>query len=308
MTTDAKTLNGVYTAIVTPLQNDKSVDFETFEKLVDEQIRAEISGLVPIGSTGEASTLNLEEKKQIVQICIDKAKKITDSNKRFMPVIPGASSNVTAEACELHKLFGDMGAFATLQSTPWYNKPTQEGIYEHFKAIAQSSDTKVVLYNIPGRTGVHLEPKTILRLAKNFKNIIAVKDADTDPQRLQKLIYDLSKIRSDFSVLSGEDATLLATLCMGGQGLISVFSNAKPKEVMTLFNCYQNQDMKYAGQIAGKLSTLIETLSCTNNPIAIKSMLALMGFIKPNFRMPLTAMAASELQDFEQKLKSLEWL
>lgn len=292
---------GVFTAIVTPFTAAGELDLTAFEKIAKFQLEQGIHGLVPCGTTGEAPTLSTEEKTILVKKCVELACK-------KVPVIAGASSNNTREACKQHVFMADLGATATLQACPWYNKPTQDGLYKHFKAISESSNCGIVLYNVPGRTASHLEVDTIVKLVADCKNIIAIKDADTNPLRIQRLITETKAVRSDFSILSGEDSNLLPILAMGGDGLISVYSNARPQEAVALFKACEQNEWQYAAKISAKVAPLIGELFSVSNPIPIKSMLAKMGYCGNNFRLPLTPLNEAQLAHFEQFLINAGWV
>jgi 4-hydroxy-tetrahydrodipicolinate synthase len=209
---------GVYTALVTPFTDDGKLDLAAYRALIEAQLQAGISGLVPCGTTGEASTLTPEEHAEVVATCVK-----TVAGK--VPVVAGAGANDTAKAVETTKRMAELGVDGVLSVTPWYNKPTQEGLYRHFRAVADASAKPVILYNVPGRTGVDMLPETIVRLAKDAANIVAVKEATGSIQRAQEIANKLHGVRDDFSILSGDDGLILGMLAIGGHGVISVTSH-----------------------------------------------------------------------------------
>lgn len=292
---------GIYTAIVTPFQQDSSLDLNALERLIKLQLEAKVHGIVACGSTGEAMTLTDDEISQVVQTCQKHAQGITQ-------IIAGAGDNVTLKACQKQKRMHNLGVAATLHVTPWYNKPTQEGLYRHYRAIVDAASTPVILYNVPGRTGVNLEVSTVLRLAKECPSIVGIKDANADAERLQLMLAGLIDLRGDFAVLSGEDGFLLPLLAMGGHGLISVMSNVAPKECVQLFDAFNTKDHAMAQKLANKLIHLVKLMFFKTNPIPVKTALHLMGLIENAFRLPLCPLEQNDYDYIKRELTKLGWL
>ncbi len=269
-------LKGVYTAIVTPFKMDGSIDEVRFRSLIEEQIKAGVTGILPCGTTGESPTLNHEEHNRVIEICCDQVKGRCE-------VMAGTGSNSTAEAIFMTEHAKKAGATSTLQVVPYYNKPTQKGMYEHFIKIADTVNLPVVIYNIPGRTGINLETKTLAELAKH-KNIIAVKEASGSIAQMMSVI---SAVPEDFSVLSGDDKLTLPLIAVGGHGVVSVASNIIPETMVEMVQ------LGLSGNIAGmrklhyELSELFDTLFIETNPLPVKAVLALLGKVENSFRLPM---------------------
>lgn len=292
---------GIWTALVTPFCEDGSVDFEAFRNLVQRQINAGIHALVPCGSTGEAATLSDFEKIELVKICIELSR-----NK--IPVIAGAGNNDTSKAIALHKQMKNSGATAALHVTPYYNRPTQEGLYRHFCAIAESSDLPMVLYNVPSRTGVDLASSTTLRLAKDLPQVVAIKETSTDTARIQNLISELKSFRPDFLVLSGEDAFLLPLLALGGHGLISVGSNLAPDTFCSVFEHVHLNQLEKAQSHFAKIAQLTPLMFMSSNPIPVKTALSFLDLIKNCYRLPLCPMDSDQTEQLRVDLIKQGWL
>jgi 4-hydroxy-tetrahydrodipicolinate synthase len=292
---------GIFTALVTPFKKDGSVDVTAISTLVERQIQAGIQGIVACGSTGETATLEDFEQIQIVQTCLDVA-------KGRIPIIAGAGNNQTKRACQLQRNMSELGVAATMHVLPWYNKPTQEGLYRHFRAVAESSNTPVILYNVPSRTGVDLEAKTLLRLAQDCPIIVGLKETNLEPVRMQSSIMALKQIRSDFSFLSGEDGFLLPLLAMGGDGLISVGSNLVPKMFVDLQANFASGDLSKARELAGQLAHLTSLMFFRTNPIPAKTALAKLGLAEESFRLPLCELSSEDGEFLAQGLRKLNIL
>ena len=282
---------GTITAIVTPFAEDGEFDEESMRRLVDFQVENKIEGIVPCGTTGESPTLEHEEHKKVVQTVIDAANGKTK-------VIAGAGSNSTKHAVELTKLAADLGADATLHVSPYYNKPTQEGLFRHFSEIAKAADIPIVVYNIKGRTAINIETATLARLAKEHSNIAAVKEASGDINQMQDVLNTLPK---EFDVLSGDDKMTFPLMKIGGKGVISVASNIIPAEVRELTEYALKGEMQKAEEMHNKLLPLFEGLFVETNPIPIKAALAMKGMIKESYRLPMCEMQAEN----KEKLKKL---
>lgn len=286
-------LKGSIVAIVTPFKKGK-VDEKKLKELVDFQIKNGTNGIVPCGTTGESPTLTNEEHDRVIEICIEAA------NKR-VPVIAGTGSNSTQEAIERTIHAAKAGADASLQVSPYYNRPTQEGLYQHFKAIAQSADIPIVLYNIAGRTGVNIEPETVARLAHDCKNIVAVKEASgsLDQASVTKMLCP-----KNFLLIAGDDSLTLPIMAVGGTGIISVVANIVPKDVAALCAAYEKGDMKKAQEIHYKLLPLIKAMFYETNPIPVKTAMGLMGLCDPEIRLPLCKMSDKNLERLKTALKN----
>ena len=295
---------GVYTALVTPFLDDGRVDVDAYRALVQEQIAGGVSGLVPCGTTGEASTLSAEEHALVVKACVD----AVAASPRKVPVVAGAGSNDTKKAVELHARVQSLGVDGALHVTPWYNKPTQEGLYRHFRAIAESSSLPVILYNVPGRTGVDMLPDTIGRLAKDCPTIVAVKEATGSIQRAQEVLNRLHGVRSDFSVLSGDDGNILSLLALGGHGVISVTSHVCVAELSKMVAAWNERRIEEAQALSRRTSPLATILFFRSNPIPVKTALALQGRMRANFRLPLCPLDDGETQQLKGMLQAEGWL
>ncbi len=267
---------GVYTAIVTPFNKDGSLDIGSLEGLIEFQIENNISGIVPVGTTGESPTLTVKEHIKVVE---HTCKTVNGRVK----VIAGTGSNNTDEAIELTGLAKASGADATLQVAPYYNKPTQEGIFRHYKKIAEEVNLPLIVYNIPARTGRNIEVDTITRLA-GFPNIAAVKEASGSIAQIMEVI---EKTPDDFDVLSGDDAITLPLMAAGGTGLISVASNLYPGLMIDLVKYGLDGDFEGMRKLNKKLMPMFRMMSIEQNPLPIKAALAINGYINEVYRLPL---------------------
>ncbi len=283
---------GSIVAIVTPFSDGK-VDEKKLRELIDFQIKNGTSGIVPCGTTGESATLNFEEHEKVIKITIDQV------NKR-VPVIAGTGSNSTAEAIMLTKEAASAGADASLQVSPYYNRPTQAGLYEHFKAVAQSVNVPIILYNIAGRTGVNIEPETIARLARDCKNIVAVKEASGSLDQMSRIRQLCPK---SFDLISGDDSLTLPVLSIGGTGIISVVANIVPGEVAALVSAFEKGDIGKAQQLHYKLLPLIKAVFIETNPIPVKTAMGLLGMCAPDLRLPMCRMSDTNLEKLKNCLK-----
>ena len=282
---------GSIVAIITPFKNDK-VDEPTLKKLVEFQINSGTNAIVPCGTTGESPTLSTEEHEHVIDVCIEAA-------KGRVPIIAGTGSNSTAEAVTLTKHAAKAGANGALSVSPYYNKPTQEGLYRHFKAISESANIPIVLYNIAGRTAVNIEPPTIARLAKDCKNIIGVKEASGSLDQMQTIKRLCPK---EFILLSGDDALLLPVLSIGGTGVISVAANIVPKDILKLIAAFSSGNIAEAQKIHYQLLPLLKALFLETNPIPVKAAAALLGMCSPEIRLPLCEMSASHQEQLKNAL------
>jgi 4-hydroxy-tetrahydrodipicolinate synthase len=266
---------GAFTALVTPF-SDGQVDTQALRNHVDFQIEKGIAGLVPCGTTGEASTLSHDEHVEVVRITVE-------HTAGRVPVIAGSGSNSTAEALELTKRVKETGADACLMITPYYNKPTQEGLYQHFSTIAKKVDIPIVLYNVPGRTGINMLPETVGRLS-TIPNIVGLKDAAAD---LKQTSYTRQLVPDDFVILSGEDTLVYPLMAVGASGVISVTSNILPGEMAELCRLFLEGNIAGAAELHHKLLPMCDAMFVETNPIPVKAALAMMGRMKNEFRLPM---------------------
>lgn len=284
---------GAITALVTPMK-DGMVDEEKLRNLVEFQINNGISALVPCGTTGEAATLSYEEHMRVIEIVVEQ------SNKR-VPVIAGTGSNSTHETIYLTEFAKKVGCDAALVVTPYYNKPTQKGLYEHFKAVADAVDIPIVLYNVPGRTSVNMLPDTVIKLSK-IKNIVAVKEASGSLDQVSEIIAGVSP---DFDVLSGDDSLTIPMMALGAKGVISVASNIIPKEVSQMVDLWLKCDIASARDLHLKLFPLFKGIFIETNPIPVKKALYLMGIIENDIRLPLVEMTPEGTEKLRKILVDL---
>jgi 4-hydroxy-tetrahydrodipicolinate synthase len=271
---------GAITAIVTPFKKDGSLDEAALRKLVDFQIAKGIDGIVAVGTTGESPTLSHEEHQKVVEIIIDQANGKTK-------VIAGTGSNSTEEALSLTRHAKDAGADAALLVCPYYNKPTQNGLYLHFKEVANKVDIPMILYNIQGRTGINMENATTVKLATECSNILAVKEASGNISQMMDLIAAAPKT---LEVLSGDDNMTLPLMVLGGKGIISVASNIVPDKVGAMVHAALKKDWDTARQLHFELLPLFKAIFIETNPIPIKAALAMKGMIEESYRLPLCPM------------------
>ena len=267
---------GCSTALITPFKKDGSVNFNVFKKIIDYQIGSGVSSLVFLGTTGESSTLTEAEREEVVRFAVSYV------NKR-VPVIVGAGSNSTSEAIKRSVKFEKLGVDALLHVTPYYNKSTQQGLIEHYTQIANSVKIPIVLYNVPGRTGVNILPQTVLQLSK-VKNIVGIKEASGNIEQVSEISRICAK---DFSIYSGDDALTLPILCLGGNGVISVASNALPKKMVEICEHYFIGNIEHARELQFKMNPFIKLMFSEVNPIPIKYAMKKVGFDCGTPRLPL---------------------
>jgi 4-hydroxy-tetrahydrodipicolinate synthase len=275
-----KPITGSLVALVTPMLADGSVDFAALRRLVDWHVAEGTSCIVAVGTTGESPTVNVEEHCEVIRVAVDHA-------KGRIPIMAGAGANSTAEALELTRFAKMVGASCTLQVVPYYNKPTQEGLYRHFKAIAEGVDLPVVLYNVPGRTVADLGHETTLRLAQ-VPGIVGIKDATGNLDRAAWLIKQAPK---GFSIYSGDDPTAIALMLLGGHGNVSVTANVAPRAMADLCAAALEGDARRATAIHMKLLALHKQLFVEANPIPVKWAVARMGLAGPALRLPLVPLS-----------------
>jgi 4-hydroxy-tetrahydrodipicolinate synthase len=288
-----KPLRGCGTALVTPFNNEGSIDEGALRALVDWQIEQGIHFLVPCGSTGEAATMTLEEHKRVVQLTIEQA-------KGRVPIVAGAASNDTAKAVALSKAMKELGATHLLHASPMYNKPPQRGIVAHFKAIADATDLPIVVYNVPGRTGSNIEAKTTIELA-GTKNIHAVKEASGNLAQISDIIRGRPK---GFVVLSGDDELTLPIMALGGEGLISVVSNAIPGPMARLCELMEKGDFTAARELHMKLLPFMRAAFIESNPLPVKAAMAMLGRMKNVLRLPLVPMSDAHAETVRSALQT----
>lgn len=270
-------LKGMGVALITPFKEDESVDYEALGRLVDYLLQNGADYLVVLGTTAETPTLTEEEKKKIIELVVTKV-------RHRIPIVLGVGGNCTKSVVDKLKNDNFEGIDAVLSVVPYYNKPSQEGIYQHYKAIAQATDLPVILYNVPGRTGVNMTAETTLRLAREFKNIIAVKEASGNITQMDDIIKNKPK---DFNVISGDDGITFPLITLGAIGVISVIGNAFPREFSRMVRLALGGDYESARTIHHRFTELFSLLFIDGNPAGVKSMLSMMGFVENRLRLPL---------------------
>ncbi len=283
---------GSFVAIVTPLKNGK-VDEAGFRDLLEFHIAGGTNGIVPCGTTGESATLDNDEHHQVISIAVEVC-------KGKVPVLAGTGSNSTREAIELTQHAQKAGADGSLLITPYYNKPSQEGLYEHFKAVAKETDLPIFLYNVPGRTSVNMLPPTVARLAKDVKNIVGIKEASGSLSQISEVI---DQCGDGFTVLSGDDALLWPILAIGGKGVISVSANVVPEKMAALCAQAADRKMDEARALHYELMELNNAMFIETNPVPVKTALSLMGKISAELRPPLANLTSEHLQQLKNVLK-----
>lgn len=283
---------GTGVALVTPFNDDSSIDFASLEKLVNHVIDGGVNFLVALGSTGETPTLTREEQQQVLSFVIDKC------NGR-VPIVCGIAGNNTAEVVNNIKTYDLTGVAGILSASPHYNKPSQEGIYQHFKAIANATDKPIILYNVPGRTGSNMAPDTVIRLANEFNNIVAIKEASGNLSQCMTLVKNKP---AHFAVLSGDDDLLICQAAIGMQGVISVAANSYPKQFTTMVQSALKGDFATTREIHYKLMDGISLLFAEGNPTGVKCALDELDICPPNVRLPLV----SATGNLRKKIKAFQ--
>jgi len=284
---------GCGTALVTPFRRDQSLDEPTLRKLVRRQIEAGINFLVPCGTTGESPTLTRAEHLRVVEITVEEA-------KGRVPVLGGAGGYNTREVIELARELEHIGVDGILSVTPYYNKPTQEGLFEHYKAIAAAVHLPIVVYSVQGRTGVNVEPATLARLAQ-IENIVGVKEASGNIAQMANVIHE---VPPNFAVLSGDDAVTIPLIALGGRGIISVVSNEIPAEMTQLAQAALRGDFDTARRLQQKYLPLMNVNFVESNPIPVKAAMAMMGLLEPVYRLPMCPPAPANLARIEKVLET----
>ena len=286
---------GTFTALVTPFR-EGAIDFVALGSLIESQIAAGINGIVAVGTTGESPTLAHEEREEVIRFTIQKA------NKRCL-VLAGTGSYSTRDAIEATRAAERLGADGALVVAPYYNKPSQEGLFRHFEAIAKSTDLPLMLYNIPGRCGVDIAAATTTRLASTCANIVSMKEASGSVDRVSELRARLSE---EFTILSGDDGLTLPFMAVGAVGVVSVVSNLLPAEICRLVDSFSKGDCRQAQQLHGALYRLFKDLFIEPNPVPIKTALAWRGLISPEVRLPLCEMTAANQEQLRKTLDEFE--
>ncbi|MBL7196636.1 MAG: 4-hydroxy-tetrahydrodipicolinate synthase [Candidatus Omnitrophica bacterium] len=295
----SKVFKGSIVAIVTPFSasasggKDLVVDEKKLRELVTFHVENGTNGIVPCGTTGESPTLDYDEHEKVIEICIEVA-------KGKIPVIAGTGSNSTDEAIMMTKRAAKAGADASLQVSPYYNKPTPKGLYQHFKAIADSVNIPIILYNIAGRTGINIQPETIAKLSQDCKNIVGVKEASGSLDQMAKI---KAVCPPNFQLISGDDSLTLPLLSIGGVGVISVVANIVPKDVAMLVDEFLKGNVKKAQQLHYKLLPLVKAMFVETNPIPVKTAMGLIGMCNPDLRLPLCSMSDENLEKLKKALK-----
>lgn len=286
---------GTFTALVTPFR-DGRIDFTAFEQLIETQIAAGITGIVAVGTTGESPTLSHEERQELVRVSIATA------GKRCL-VLAGTGSNATQHAVADTKIAEELGADGVLLVAPYYNKPSQEGLFRHFKTIATATSLPILLYNIPGRCGVDIAPDTVTRLASECSNVVSIKEASGSVDRVSELRAHLPKA---FTILSGDDSLTLPFMSVGAVGVVSVASNLFPSEVCALVRAYECGDVKLAFNLHRKMFPLFKDLFIEPNPVPVKTALAWRGHMSNEVRLPLCEMSDANQTRLRKTLDAFE--
>ncbi len=284
---------GTYTAIVTPFKSGQ-LDASALENLIKMQIKAGVDGIVPVGTTGESPTVDYEEHLEIIALAVKFA-----AGK--VKVLAGTGANSTSEAVYLTRQAEKIGAHGSLQVAPYYNKPTQEGLYQHFREIARTTKLPIVLYSIPGRCGVEIGVETVRRLAQDCKNIIGIKEAGGSCDRVSQLRAALGP---KFCILSGDDSLTLPFMAVGADGVISVASNVVPREVAQMVAAFRRGQIRKASQLHAKLYPLFKDLFIETNPVPVKAALAMMKMIEEEYRLPLVPMGAANRAKLRSTMKT----
>lgn len=288
-------LKGMGVALITPFKEDESVDYEALGRLVDFQLQNGTDYLVVLGTTAETPTLTEQEKKEIVNMVVSKV-------RGRIPVVLGVGGNCTRSVVEKLKHDNFDGIDAILSVVPYYNKPSQEGIYQHYKAISEATDLPIILYNVPGRTGVNMTAETTLRVARDFKNVVAVKEASGNITQMDDIIKNKP---ANFDVISGDDGITFPLITLGAVGVISVIGNAFPKEFSKMVRLALNGDYNNALTIHHRFTELIELLFVDGNPAGAKSILNAMGYIDNKLRLPLVPTRITTFEKIRLVLREL---
>jgi 4-hydroxy-tetrahydrodipicolinate synthase len=286
---------GTFTALVTPFR-DGAIDVPAFEKLIEAQIAGGIDGIIAVGTTGESPTLSHDEREQVVRLAV------TIANRRCK-VLAGTGSNATQHAVADTKMAEKLGVDGALLVAPYYNKPSQEGLFRHFQAIAQSTSLPIMLYNIPGRCGVDIGADTVVRLAGACRNIVSIKEASGSVERVSEL---RARLPESFTILSGDDSLTLPFMSAGAVGVVSVASNLFPAEVSALVRAFESGDAKRAREIHGRMFGVFKDLFIEPNPVPAKTALAWRGTMSPEVRLPLCEMSEANQARLRKTLEAFE--
>lgn len=286
---------GTYTALVTPFKNDR-IDVAAFERLIETQIAGGITGIVPVGTTGESPTLNHDERHQVIELSVKFA-------RQRCQVIAGTGSNSTRDAIAYTKEAEEIGVNGALLVAPYYNKPSQDGLLRHFSAIAEATSLPLMLYNIPGRCAVDIAADTVVRLAENCPNIVAIKEASGSVDRVSELVR---RVPEKFTVLSGDDSLTLSFLAVGAVGVVSVASNLFPAEISQLVRLFLAGEAEKARQLHQKFFPLFKDIFIEPNPVPAKTILAWRGMMSAECRLPLVGMSEANTARLRATLEALE--
>ena len=286
---------GTFTALVTPFHNG-AIDVSAFEKLIENQIVSGISGVVAVGTTGESPTLSHDERQELIRLAVATAKKRCQ-------VLAGTGSNATQHAVADTKKAEQLGADGALLVAPYYNKPSQEGLFRHFKTIADATSLPIILYNIPGRCGVDIAPDTVARLAKECRNIVSIKEASGSVERVSEL---RARLPQPFTILSGDDSLTLPFMAVGAVGVVSVASNLFPAQVCALVRAYECGDARLAADLHHKMFPLFKDLFIEPNPVPVKTALGWLGAMSGEVRLPLCEMTEANQARLRRTLEEFE--
>ena len=284
---------GTYTAVVTPFRKGR-IDEQAFQKLIRDQVRGGVDGVVPVGTTGESPSLRFDEHIRVIELAVQAA-------KGRVKILAGTGANATTEAINLTKAAEAVGADGSLQVSPYYNKPSQEGLFQHFRKIARATKLPIILYSIPGRCNIAIEVPTVLRLAKACNNIVGIKEAGGDADRVSQLRAALGQ---RFTILSGDDALTLPFMAVGAEGVISVASNIIPREISKMVNAFVAGKADAALKLHQKYYPLFKDLFIETNPVPTKAALAMLGKCTEEYRLPLCKMSAANRAQLTKTLKA----
>lgn len=287
-------LTGIYTAVVTPFRNGE-VDEEAFRRIVEGQAKGGVDGIVPVGTTGESPTLDHDEHIRVIELAVKFA-------RGRVTVMAGTGGNATAEAVELTRAAEKVGADATLQVAPYYNKPTQGGLYEHFAAVARATRLPIMLYSIPGRCGVEIGVETCARLARDFRTVVGIKEAGGNADRVSQL---RAACGPRFSILSGDDSLTLPFMSVGAQGVVSVASNVAPKLVCKMVRAFAAGEVRAAQRLHARLYPLFKDLFIETNPAPVKAAMALLGMCGEELRLPMVPVTDKSRAQLAETLKAV---
>lgn len=285
---------GTYTALVTPFTRDNKIDEEAFAKLIKAQIKGGVDGVVPVGTTGESPTLGMEEHIRVIRMAVE----LSDGK---LKVMAGVGANCTNEAVELTQAADEAGADGLLHVAPYYNKPSQDGLFQHFHAVARITRRPVILYSIPSRCGIEIEVETIDRLAHDSVNIVGIKEAGGTPDRVSQI---RSRMGKNFYILSGDDAMTLPFMSVGAHGVVSVASNIIPKEISHMVRAFAMGKPDVALKLHSKYYEFFKALFIETNPVPTKAALALKGLMRENVRLPLVSISSGNRKQLQKVMRA----